>query len=173
MPGIAGGHCVELVLVSEVTVTDTDVEAQEEPVDKDGRFMALGAELPATPPSAVYEDLDGFAGRGLPYRQSGELLIVHALPTANGRLTARGRVGVELSVEEGYRAARQAGINVLATARAALGSLNRVDQVLQLTGFIATPPASRSSPAYSTAPPTCWSRSSGKMAVTRGGRSAA
>lgn len=138
MPGIAGGHCVELVLVSEVT--DTGAEAQEELVDKESRFMALGAELPATPPSAVYEDLDGFAGRGLPYRQSGELLIVHALPTANGRLTARGRVGVELSVEEGYRAARQAGINVLATARVALGSLNRVDQVLQLTGFIATPP---------------------------------
>lgn len=138
MPGIAGGHCVELVLVSEVA--DPSVAVQEDPVDKDSRFMALGPELPPAPPSAVYEDLDGFAGRGLPFRRSGELLIVHALPTVGGRLTARGRVGVELSVEDGYRAARQAGINVLAIARAALGSLNQVDQVLQLTGFIATPP---------------------------------
>jgi hypothetical protein len=136
MPGIAGGHCVELVLVSEVS----DTAPQEDPTDKDSRFMALGPELPAAPPSAVYEDLDGFAGRGLPFRQSGELLIVHALPTEGGRLTARGRVGVELSVEEGYRAARRAAINVLATARGALGSLNRIDQVLQLTGFIASPP---------------------------------
>jgi enamine deaminase RidA (YjgF/YER057c/UK114 family) len=138
MPGIAGGHCIELILVSEVS--DMGVGAQEDLVDKDSRFMALGPELPSAPLSAVYEDLDGFAGRGLPFQRSGELLIVHALPTVGGRLTARGRVGVELSVEDGYRAARQAGINVLATARAALGSLNRIDQVLQLTGFIATPP---------------------------------
>jgi hypothetical protein len=136
MPGIAGGHCVELVLVSEVA----DTAPGEEPVDKESRFMALGEELPATPAPAVYEDLDGFAGRGLPFRQSGELLIVHALPTAGGRLTARGRVGVELSVDEGYRAARRAAINLLATTRSALGSLNRVAQVLQLTGFIASPP---------------------------------
>jgi hypothetical protein len=136
MPGIAGGHSVELVLACEVT----DPPPGEDQVDKDDRFAALGPELPPPPPPAVYEDLDGFEGRGLPFRQSGELLIVHALPTAGGRLTARGRVGAELSVEEGYRAARQAGINVQATARSALGSLNRVEQVLQLTGFIASPP---------------------------------
>jgi enamine deaminase RidA (YjgF/YER057c/UK114 family) len=137
MPGIAGGHCVELVLVSEVT----DAPGQEELVDDhESRFLALAPELPARAPSPVYEDLDGFAGRGLPFRQSGELLIVHALPTVAGRLTARGQVGVELSVEEGYRAARQAAINVLATARVALGTLNRVEQMLQLTGFIASPP---------------------------------
>jgi enamine deaminase RidA (YjgF/YER057c/UK114 family) len=138
MPGIAGGHCVELVLVSEVS--ETDPGSQEEPVDNDSRFLALGAELPVTPTSAVYEDLDGIAGRGLPYRQSGELLIVHALPTIGGQPTVRGRVGAELNVEEGYQAARKAGINLLATVRTALGSLNRVEQVLQLTGFIATPP---------------------------------
>ena len=136
MPGIAGGHSVELVLVSEVA----EPRPGEDQVDNETRFLALGPELPAAPPSLLYEDLDGFEGRGLPYRRSGELLIVHALPTDRGRLTAQGRVGSELSVEEGYRAARRAAINLLATVRGALGSLNRVEEVLQLTGFIASPP---------------------------------
>ncbi len=51
-----------------------------------------------------------------------------------------GRVGVELAVEQGYLAARKAAIYALAMARDAVGSLDQIDHVVQMTGFIASAP---------------------------------
>jgi enamine deaminase RidA (YjgF/YER057c/UK114 family) len=50
--------------------------------------------------------------------------------------TKRGLVGKDLTIEEGYQAARETCINCLAQLKAQLGSLNRIKQVLQVTGFI-------------------------------------
>lgn len=50
----------------------------------------------------------------------------------------RGRLGSELTVEEGYEAARACGINLLATLRAELGSLDRVTRVLKVLGFVSS-----------------------------------
>lgn len=48
----------------------------------------------------------------------------------------KGRLGKEYSVEEGYGYARQAGIEILAVVRAALGSLDAVQRVVKIQGFI-------------------------------------
>jgi len=50
--------------------------------------------------------------------------------------TRRGMVGGDLTIEEGYRAAREVGLNCLAQLKKHLGSLERVRQVLQVVGFI-------------------------------------
>lgn len=65
--------------------------------------------------------------------------------TMGRRLT--GKVGADLTVEQGYEAARRAGLGLLATLALELGSLSRVRAVLRIfgmvnvaPGFIATPP---------------------------------
>ena len=52
----------------------------------------------------------------------------------------KGKVGVDLTVEEAYEAARLVGLNVLSTMRAALGSLDKVVRIVKVLGFVnATP----------------------------------
>jgi enamine deaminase RidA (YjgF/YER057c/UK114 family) len=50
--------------------------------------------------------------------------------------TKRGMVGDDLTLEEGYQAAREVGLNCLAQLKKQLGSLDRIKQVLQVVGFI-------------------------------------
>lgn len=50
--------------------------------------------------------------------------------------TKRGMVGDELTLDEGYQAAREVGLNCLAQLKEHLGSLDRITQVLQVVGFI-------------------------------------
>src|SRR5919106_3262355 len=49
--------------------------------------------------------------------------------------TPAGKVGKELTLEQGAQAARQVGLNLLATTRAALGSLNKVKRVVKVLGM--------------------------------------
>ena len=58
-------------------------------------------------------------------------------PTAG---TSPGKVGKELTREQGYQAARQTGLNLLATIRAALGSLDRVKRVVKVLGMVNSAP---------------------------------
>ena len=74
--------------------------------------------------------------------QTGNLLFLsgHGPTRPQGTFTHVGKVGRELTLEQGYQVAREVGLNLLATTRVALGSLDRVGQVLRLTGFVnATP----------------------------------
>jgi len=50
--------------------------------------------------------------------------------------TKRGMVGDDLTLEEGYQAAREVGLNCLAQLKKQLGALDRIKQVLQVVGFI-------------------------------------
>lgn len=50
--------------------------------------------------------------------------------------TLRGKVGKDLSLEQGYQAARDVGLNLLATTRAALGSLDKVKRVVKVLGMV-------------------------------------
>ena len=85
-------------------------------------------ELPPAPKAAgLYKPL--FVLDGLAYF-SGHLPI---LP--DGTMIT-GEVGESLSVEDGAEAARQTGLNVLATVRENLGSLDRVDRVVKLLGMV-------------------------------------
>ena len=47
-----------------------------------------------------------------------------------------GKVGRDLTTEEGYQAARRTGLSILATVRESLGSLDRVDRVVKLFGMV-------------------------------------
>jgi enamine deaminase RidA (YjgF/YER057c/UK114 family) len=67
----------------------------------------------------------------------GDLLYVsgHGPATAEGVKTT-GKVGADLTADQGYKAARQTGLNLLATVREALGSLDRVERVVKLLGMV-------------------------------------
>lgn len=57
-----------------------------------------------------------------------------------GQSTPRGKVGKDLSIEQGYQAARATGLNILATARATLGSLDRVKRIVKVLGMVNSAP---------------------------------
>lgn len=96
------------------------------------RLRELGIVLPEAPqPVAAY----------VPAVRSGELLYVSGQLCFNGgALQYQGRVGREVSQQQGYEAARTAVINSLAIVKQELGSLERVSQVVRLTGYVACTP---------------------------------
>lgn len=57
------------------------------------------------------------------------------LPFVGGKLVT-GRLGEDVSLEDGTRAAQACGLMILAQLKAALGSLDRVEQVVKLGGFV-------------------------------------
>src|SRR5262249_62027751 len=77
----------------------------------------------------------------LPYRLAGNILYLagQGPRDANGRQLT-GKLGADISIEEGYRRARLVGLGLLAAMRDALGSLDRVDYIVKLLGMVnATP----------------------------------
>ena len=64
--------------------------------------------------------------------------IAGQLNLAEGKFTARGKLGAEVDLETGQAAARQCAINCLAAAAGLLGSLDCIRQVVRLTGFVAS-----------------------------------
>ena len=77
----------------------------------------------------------------------GNLLFVSGqFPIENGALRYAGRVGAELTEQEGYAAARLAALNVLAQIKAALGSLDRVEQLVRVEGHVASAPGWTNTP---------------------------
>jgi len=96
------------------------------------RLKASGIELPPAPkPLGAYVEAV----------QVGNLLFVSgALPLQGGVPKFIGRLGGELSIEEGRSAARLAALNALALVRQHLGSLDKVQRVGQLTVTLATTP---------------------------------
>jgi len=96
----------------------------------EARLKELGITLPQpSQPIANY----------IPSVRVGNLLFLagHG-PLRDGKVTARGKLGKDLSVEEGYKVAREVGLNLLASARAALGSLDRVKRVVKVLGMVAS-----------------------------------
>lgn len=78
----------------------------------------------------------------VPYVVTGRLVVVSGqLPAVDGKVAVTGKVGAEVSVEQGQEAARLCFTNVLTHLRAACGGdLGRVRRVVRLGGFIASPP---------------------------------
>lgn len=69
------------------------------------------------------------------------LFVSGQLPTKDGNLVATGKLGAEVSLEDGILAAKQCTINALAAIKSELGSLKRVARILKLTGFVASSPS--------------------------------
>src|SRR5690606_2289817 len=92
------------------------------------RLTALGLILPAAPaPVANY----------VPFAMAGNLLFISGQisKAADGTLAA-GALGRDIDIAGGQSAARHAALNVLAQAKAALGDLDRIGQIVRLTGFV-------------------------------------
>ena len=67
----------------------------------------------------------------------GDLLFVAGqLPYKNGTVQLQGKLGKDLTIEAGYEAARQCGLNALAQIKASLGSLDDVKRFIRVVGFI-------------------------------------
>ena len=80
-------------------------------------------------------------GSYVPTVRSGNLLFISAkFPKENGRLKHVGKIGREVTVEQGIEAARLAALGVLATAKQAIEDLDRVRRVVQIVGYLATAP---------------------------------
>ena len=98
----------------------------------EARLKELGVVLPAlAKPVANY----------VPYRIVGNVLYLSGQGPRdeNGNMLA-GKLGAEISIEEGYRRARLVGLGLLAAMRDALGSLDRVVYIVKLLGMVnATP----------------------------------
>lgn len=96
------------------------------------RLRELDITLPPAPqPVAAY----------VPAVRTGNLLFISGqLPTAGGKLQYTGKVGAEVTPEDGYAAARLAAINALAVAQGELGSLDRVTRVVRVMGHVASAP---------------------------------
>lgn len=57
-------------------------------------------------------------------------------PYNDGKIKMAGKIGKELTVEEGYQVARNVGLNCLATVKAEMGSLDKVKRVVKLLGMV-------------------------------------
>lgn len=71
----------------------------------------------------------------------GKLLYVGGvLPAVSGKISYPGRLGVEVTLDKGKIAARHALLVGLSVIRSAIGSFNKVRQIVQMTGFVASGP---------------------------------
>ena len=96
------------------------------------RLLELGIELPTS---------SGPAGNYAAAVRSDNLLFLSGkAPLPMNGLKPRGRLGKEYSAEDGYKLARSACMDLLATVRNALGTLDKVAQVLEVHGSLNTTP---------------------------------
>lgn len=98
----------------------------------EARIVQLGLELPKPPkPGGIYN----------PVVQVGRTLYIsgHGPVMPDGSMIT-GKVGAELSEDDGKRAARQVGLTILATLKAQIGNLDRIDKWVKVLGMVnATP----------------------------------
>ena len=83
----------------------------------------------------------------LPYRLAGNLLFLAGQgPRDENGAALTGKLGAEISVEEGYPPPRLVGLGLLAAMRDALGSLDRVQLIVKLLGMVNAVPGFNNSP---------------------------
>ena len=105
----------------------------------DARVADLGLTLYG--PHPPHDPLDAVVVHGGVARTSGQL------PRIDGRLTCVGTLGLDVSVEDGAEAARVCALNALSVLRQALGTLDRIERVLTVTGYVACAPGFAEQPA--------------------------
>lgn len=101
----------------------------------EAKLAQLGLSLPAVAaPIAAY----------VPAVQAGELVFTSGqLPTVEGKLVVTGHVGDghgSVPVEAAKQAAQLAALNALAAIKSVIGDLDRIEQIVKVTGFVACEP---------------------------------
>ena len=99
---------------------------------KRARLAALGLTLHG--PHPPHEPLLAVVTHG------GVAYVSGQLPRIDGRITCLGRLGESVSLEQGVEAASVCALNALAVLEAELGSLDRIERFLKVTGFVASSP---------------------------------
>jgi enamine deaminase RidA (YjgF/YER057c/UK114 family) len=103
----------------------------------EARLKELGIVLPPLPkPVANY----------VPYRLAGNILYLSGQGPRENGVSLVGKLGADISLEEGYRRARVVGLGLLSAMRDALGSLDRVDYIVKLLGMVNAVPGFNDSP---------------------------
>jgi len=97
------------------------------------KLAALGIALPT--PASPIANYVGFVRTGSLLVVSGQLCL-----GAGGTLVAKGKLGDNVTVEQGQAAARACAINLIAQVKAALGDLDKMVRVVRLGGFINSAP---------------------------------
>ena len=92
------------------------------------KLTELGITLPEAPAAvAAYQ----------PWIRTGNLIFTSGqLPFRNGEIAFTGKLGAEVSDEDGYQAARQAALNALAQIKSATGDLDKVQKIVRIEGYI-------------------------------------
>ena len=73
----------------------------------------------------------------VPWIQTGNLLMTSGqLPWHDGEIQYAGKCGADLSIEEGYEAARLCAINAIAQLKAAIGDLSKISKIVRLEGNV-------------------------------------
>ena len=124
--------CSALIAAVLVLGAVSPALAQDEKYDPDARLAELGIELP-TPPSPVANYVNGV--------QTGNLIFLAGKgPKRADGTEIHGKLGADLTIEEGYEAARITAINQLSVLKAMLGDLSRVVRVVKVLGMVNSDP---------------------------------
>lgn len=94
----------------------------------EARLTQLGIDLPSAPPAV---------GSYVPVVQYGSVVVTSGqLPFIGKEMVFQGKVGGNLTEEQGGHAARLCLLNALAQVRSVVGTLDRVKQVIRLEGYV-------------------------------------
>ena len=98
----------------------------------EAKLKELGIELPPVPKPI---------GNYVAGVRVGNLLFMSGIgPRRSDGSSITGKLGADLSIEEGYAAARVVGLNMLANIRTVVGSLDRVERVVKVLGMVNSAP---------------------------------
>jgi len=98
----------------------------------EAKLKELGITLPETvKPLAAY----------VPAVQTGEYVYTAGqIPMVAGELAYKGKIGSDLTVEQGYEAAKICAINALSALKSVIGSLDNVERIIKVVGFVNSAP---------------------------------
>lgn len=104
----------------------------------EAKLQEMGIRLPDVPkPVAAY--VPAVLANGFVYT-SGQVTL------ADGALQYKGKVGKDLTQEDGYAAARLCGLNCLAALRSMVGTLDKVQRIVKVTVFVNSAPGFTNQP---------------------------
>jgi len=102
------------------------------------KLSEMGITLPDVPmPLAAY----------IPAQRAGDLVYTSGqIPLKAGELVFKGKVGADLTEEQAYEAAKLCAVNCLSAIKSLIGSLDKIEQIIKVTGFVNSAPGFFSQP---------------------------
>lgn len=124
--------CNQVVEPKQETVSETEIKEAIDPnYDPESKLKELGIEL-STPSAPVANYVNAV-------RVGNMIFLSGKGPLKGDGENITGKVGTDLTIEEGYEAARITGINQLSVLKAELGNLNKVKRCVKVLGMVNCP----------------------------------